>query len=415
MHLNDGQLRALLDHEVEPDAAAHLAACADCCRRADEMAQQAQRVAAHFAALDPQSDRALSAPVALARFKTQRVSPGTDRQGRCVTKEIPMFKKIFSRRYRAAWAMVAIVALLAVSMTFPPVRAWAEGMLAQFRVEKVSVVSIDPTRFQELGVGTGLSQQITQLLSDSTTITKKPIAPHTVASAAEASTQAGFQVRLPTSRSDKPQLTVQGGAAFEMTVNRARAQQLLNEAGASNLVLPASIDGAVIKVNIPVGVAAGYGDCPNLTQAASSTSSTVLPGRVTQSESSTSSTGSPGRTMLNCIILTEIPSPTVDAPPNLNVEQLAELGLQFTGMTKEQAQAYASTVDWTSTLVVPIPRNAAQYKSVNVDGVSGYLIQRPADDAPQYVIIWVKDHIIYAVGGIGIDTTAALAIANSLK
>ncbi len=390
MHLNDGQLRALLDHEVEPTAAAHLAACADCQRRADEVARQTQRVSAHLAALDAQSEHAPSAPVALARFKTQRVS---------ATKEIPMFKKIFSRRYRAAWAMVAIVALLAVSMMFPPVRAWAEGMLAQFRVEKVSVVSIDPTRFQELGVGTGLSKQITQLLSDSTTMTKKPEAPHTVASAAEASTQAGFQVRLPTSRSDKPQLTVQGGAAFELTVNRARAQQLLNEAGASNLVLPASIDGAIIKVNIPVGIAAGYGDCPNLTQ----------------TEDVTSPNGSPGRAMINCIILTEIPSPTVNAPPNLDVEQLAELGLQFTGMTKEQAHAYAQTVDWTSTLVVPIPRNAAQYKPVTVDGVNGYLIQRPLGDAPQYAIVWVKDSIIYAVGGVGSDTTAALAIANSLK
>ena len=387
MHLNDGQLRALLDHEVEPVAAAHLAACADCRRRADEMAQQTQRVHARLAALDPQSERALNAPVALARFKTQRVS---------VTKEIPMFKKIFSRRYRAAWAMIAIVALLAVSMTFPPVRAWAEGMLAQFRVEKVSVVSIDPSRFQELGVGSPLAKQISQMLSDSVTMTKKPDAPRTVANAAEASTQAGFQVRLPASRSDKPQLTVQGGAAFEMTVNRARAQTLLNEAGASNLVLPASIDGAVIKVNIPIGVAAGYGDCPKLTD-----------------ESSQS--GSPGRTMMNCIIVTEIPSPSVDAPPTLDVQQLAELGLQFTGMTKEQAHAYAQTVDWTSTLVVPIPRNAAQYKPVNVDGASGYLIQRPLDDAPQYVIIWVKNGIIYAVGGQGSDTSAALAMANSLK
>ncbi len=50
-----------------------------------------------------------------------------------------------------------------------------------------------------------------------------------------------------------------------------------------------------------------------------------------------------------------------------------------------------------------------------MDGVSGYLIQRPLDDAPDYAIIWVKQGIIYAVGGIGSDTSAALAMANSLK
>ena len=389
MHLNEGQLRAALDDELDARAAEHFAACRECRRRADELAVQSQRVNARLGLLVPQNDRAVSAPVALARFKAQHVS----------TQEVSMLGKLFNRKYRVAWALVAVVALLAVSMTVPPVRAWAEGVLAQFRVAKVSVVSIDPSRFQELGVGSTLSKQISQLLSDSVTMTKKPAAPQTVANAAEASTQAGFQVRLPASRSDKPQLTVQGGAAFQLTVNRARAQQLLDEAGASNLVLPASIDGAVIKVNIPVGVAAGYGDCPNLTQA----------------DNAISPNGSPGRTMINCIILTEIPSPTVDAPPNLDVQQLAELGLQFTGMTKEQAHAYASTVDWTSTLVVPIPRNAAQYKPLTVDGVSGYLIQRPLDDAPQYAIIWVKNGIIYAIGGLGGDTSTALAMANSLK
>jgi len=153
-------------------------------------------------------------------------------------------------------------------------------------------------------------------------------------------------------------------------------------------------------VTIPSGVVAGYGDCPNLAEAADATSSP----------------GSPGRTMINCIALIQIPSPSVDAPPDLDIQQLAELGLQFGGMTKDQAHAYASSIEWTSTLVVPIPRNAAQYKPILVDGgASGYLIQRPLDDAPQYAIIWVKNGIIYSVSGIGGDTTNALNIANSLK
>ncbi len=310
-----------------------------------------------------------------------------------------MLSKIFNRKYRAAWALIAVVALLAVSMTVPPVRAWAEGVLAQFRVAKISVVSIDSSRLQDLGGSSVLSKQISQLLSDSVTVTKKPGAPKPVANAAQASQTAGFQVRLPASRTDAPQFVVQGGAAFQFVVNRARAQSLLDQAGASNLQLPASIDGALIKVNIPDGIAAGYGECPNLAQSADSSAMR----------------GSPGRTMINCVILTEVPSPTVDTPPDLNVQQIAELGLQFTGMTKDQAHAYAQTVDWTSTLVVPIPTNAAQYKKVTVDGVDGYLIQRPLDDAPQYALVWVKNGIIYAIGGLGNDTATALAMANSLK
>jgi hypothetical protein len=390
MHLNAGQLRAAIDNELDARADQHLAACPECRRRADELAAQSQRVAARFALLTPQADRAVSAPVALARFKSRRVLE---------RKEIPMFNRMFSRKYRAAWALVAVVVLVAVSLTIPPVRAWAEGVLAQFRVSKISVVSVDPNLAKQLGGGTDLSKQISQLLSDSVTVTKKPQAVRTAANAAEASKLAGFPVRLPTTRSDAPQLTVQDSGAFQFIVNRARAQALLDQAGASNLKLPTSIDGAVIKVNIPSGVAAGYGDCPNLAQGADALNAN----------------GSPGRTMINCIVLTQIPSPSVDAPPDLDIQQIAELGLQFAGMTKDQAHAYASTVDWTSTLVVPIPRNAAQYKQVTVDGVNGYLIQRPQDDAPQYAIVWVKNGFIYAVGGIGSDTTSALAIANSLK
>jgi hypothetical protein len=119
------------------------------------------------------------------------------------------------------------------------------------------------------------------------------------------------------------------------------------------------------------------------------------------------------RTMQNCIVLTEMPSPVVDAPPDLDIAQLAELGLQFTGMTKEQAHAYAQTVDWTSTLVVPIPRNAAQYKKVTVDGANGYLIERAVDHS-QYALVWVKSGMIYAIAGYG-ETANALAMANSLK
>jgi len=306
-------------------------------------------------------------------------------------------KKILSPRYRLAWTLLALVALLSVSMTFPPVRAWAEGVLAQFRVSKISVVAVNTDFLSQLNSGTDLSKQISQMLSDSVTVLKKPQAPRTAANAAEATKLAGFQVRLPTSRSDAPQLMVQDGGAFQLVVNRARAQSLLDQAGASNLKLPASIDGAVIKVTIPSGVAAGYGDCPNLAEEVDSTDSK----------------GSPGRSMTKCIVLSQIPSPSVDAPPDLNIQQLAELGLQFGGMTKEQAHAYASTVDWTSTLVVPIPRNAAQYKPVSVDGVNGYLIER-APDHSQYVLVWVKNGIIYAISGYG-DGTVALGMANSLK
>jgi hypothetical protein len=114
------------------------------------------------------------------------------------------------------------------------------------------------------------------------------------------------------------------------------------------------------------------------------------------------------------MILAEIPSPVVSAPSNVNIAQLAQIGLEFTGMTREQAAAFTKSVDWTTTLVVPIPKNAAKYEQVQVDGVTGTLIQRPADDAPQFVLIWVKNGIVYSIGGLGVNSQQAMDMANSL-
>ncbi|MDD5370632.1 MAG: hypothetical protein PHQ40_16240, partial [Anaerolineaceae bacterium] len=65
-------------------------------------------------------------------------------------------------------------------------------------------------------------------------------------------------------------------------------------------------------------------------------------------------------------------------------------------------------------LVIPIPKNAATYAQIPVDGVTGTLIQRPADDAPQFALVWVKNGIIYAIGGLGSNSQQAIQMANTL-
>ena len=312
-----------------------------------------------------------------------------------------MLQSIFSQRLRPLWVGLSIVVRVSVALSFAPVRAWAGSLLGLFRVQQIVVLPVDTTRLSDLG-GSTLGKQLSQLLSDSTTVTKEPGDPRNVDNAAQASELAGFTVRLPGSRSDAPQLSVQGEAAFQFVVNRERALVLLKEAGLDDVELPASLDGATVKVDIPAGVTAAYGDCPELDEE----------GRDAENQ------GSPGRRMINCVLLSQIPSPNVTTPPEMDqeqVRQLAEIGLQFTGMTPEEAHEFSQTVDWTSTLVVPIPRNGASYRQVSVDGVTGNLIQRPTDDAPQYLLMWVKGDIIYAIGGLGSDTSAALDMANSMQ
>src|SRR2546427_5170947 len=50
-------------------------------------------------------------------------------------------------------------------------------------------------------------------------------------------------------------------------------------------------------------------------------------------------------------------SPTVSVPPDLNMSDIAEAALELAGMSPAEARSFCQTVDWSSTLVVPIPRS----------------------------------------------------------
>jgi hypothetical protein len=286
-----------------------------------------------------------------------------------------------------------------ISMAFAPVRVWAGQFLGLFRVKEITVLPVDVTQLSQLSGDTPFTEQMAKIISSDISMVRKPQDPHVVASAAEASAAVGFDVRLPASRSDAPKLVVQSGEAFKMTIDRSQAQALLDELDPGTFTLPQALDGAQISVDIPAGITAGYGDCPGI----------ELP-----DPSQAGTSGSPGRRFINCVMLVEIPSPTVSTPPDLDVSELASIGLQLSGMSAAEADAYSRTVDWTSTLVIPIPRNGASYRTVNVDGAKGYLIERPVDDAPQYALVWTRDGILYAIGGLGDGAQAAIGMANSL-
>ena len=381
-HLNDGQLRAALDNELDERSLQHLEACAACRSRQRTLRSQSEMVANQLAFLVPsKQEHAPSEQASLKRFHERKDQ-----------KENPVLKKLFASP-TLRFVSIAVL-LLALILTIPSTRALADQLLNLFRVQQVTVIPVDLTGMKDLSGGT-LGKQFTELVSNSMTETQKPGAPVNAKDASDASQQAGFTVRLPQSTTFS-RLSVLGNSAFTFTIDRTKAQALLDEAGRSDLNLPGGIDGAVISVTVPGSVRADYGTCPD------------------PSGTDSGPAGSPGRNYPDCIILAEIPSPIVSAPANVDVAQLAQIGLEFTGMTSDQAAAFTKSVDWTSTLVVPIPKNAARYEQVSVDGVTGTLIQRPVDDAPQYVLMWVKDGIIYAIGGLGANSQQAIDMVNSM-
>ena len=396
--LSDEVLRAKLDGELSAaevqEADTHLAKCAGCRERAENIARQAREVSGMISALAPPPGMAITDPgIAFARFKA--------RAGADPNATPSLLNRIFARRLRPAWGAAALAAVIVILVSFAPARTWAQKVLAMFRVEKITVVPVDLNTLRGPNGDTTAGTMLGQMISDSVVVTLHGD-PQAATTQDDAGRKAGYKVRLLSTRTDQPQITVAGEQAFHMTVNRDRAQAVLDEAGRSDLILPASLDGATIAVQIPHAVVARYGICPSEKPKTSSDGQAAP--------------GSPNVDYSNCVVVAQVPSPTVSVPPNFNIGQLVELGLQAGGMSAQQAHDFCQTVDWTSTLVLPLPRFVNSYQTVTVDGVEGTLIDLPRLGSRRpagYTLMWVKDGFIYTVMGFG-NASSAVPLAESL-
>ncbi len=387
MHLSDGDLRAYLDNQpgrlTIEQARVHVDAC-DCCRaRLDSLSGRAEEVGERLSSLTP-TRPALPVGVALKQL-----------QVRITEKEkTDMWKKIFSPRYRFAWVALGLLVVLGMALTIPSVSAIANSFLGLFRVQQVTFVEVNSGHLPER---LGSSSQFEALLSQSLQVDEIGET-QAVANSAEAGQLAGFAVRLPVELDSQAELFVQPAASATFNVDLERIQAILAEVGRTDIQLPDEIDGAAVKLELPAGVSALYGSCKADLEAAQPHSydpdTNVMLSRS------------------DCTTLVQMPSPSISAPAGLDVAALGQAYLQVLGMSPEEAASFAENVDWTTTLVVPVPRYGTTYQEVVVDGVTGALIQQPGDF--EYMLFWVKDGMVYALNGPG-NAQMALEIGNSLK
>lgn len=375
MHLSEGEIRAYLDHELDPVASQrvqnHIQACPRCQAHAEQIFASSQSVRAEMALLSEQKPPfRLSTAAARARLE-HRAAP---------TKEYEnMSNRWYKRISKPAWAMIAIVAVLAISMAFAPVRAIANSFLGLFRVQQIQVVQVNPGALPNQ---LGSSSQLEAMFSQDVQVQDNG-QPQDAASPAEASSLAGIAVRLPQGMPDTPTLKVTPSGTATLKVNAEHMRALLAEIGRSDIKIPNAIDGAAITVQVPAGVQAFYGDCQ--TDLAKARQQGFDP-----------DTQSMPR-LPHCTTFVQMPSPTIQAPPGLDIQKIGEAYLQVLGMSQQEAEAFARTVDWTTTFVVPIPRYGTTTQQVAVDGVTGSLIQQ---GTREYLLLWVKDGTVYALTGL---------------
>ncbi len=403
---SDGDLRAQIDDELSSAEAEavelHLESCPECRRRLAAIADRAKATSIAFAALVSRSDGSEDTAGELPRAAWARFAARVGEERRMEQASTGFLARVFGPGQRLIWAGAGFAVVLVAVISMAPARTWAQRLLALLRVQRIAVLPLDPDIVSGHNANLQAGKLIAQVLSDNVVVTTSPGKPAPAENADAASQLAGFRVRTLTGRRDMPRITVNGEQAFHMTLNRDRLQSVLNEAGRSDVQLPTSIDGAEIAVRVPKTAVVVYGNCPK----------GANPSGVGGDNGSNQNTA-------DCAALFEAPSPTVSVPPDLNVSQIAEAGLELAGMSHAEAHAFCQTVDWTSTMVIPVPRTGNSFAKVSVDGVQGTLINMPPGVSalrpkPGYTLIWIKDDIIYSLAGLG-NPSEAVPLAGTLN
>ncbi len=388
MHLSEDVLQEYLDRELSEskfqEVEEHVNDCSRCSDSLAEMRTRANANRSRLDALRP-ADVPVDDSILFARIQARK-------------NETPARKW----RWKPAWAAAIAVVALVASLNSQPVRVWATEFLSLFRVQQIAVIQIDPANLQRLEndlFGSDSHRRMEQLLSDDAQVVERGKL-EIVSSANDAARLAGFGVRFPGALPAAPQIKVHPAVDISFSIDVERLQGILDDAGRKDIRIPEDLDGEMIRINVPHSVTALFGKCPDLREA-----------REENQEARKR------EDFQECKILVQLPSPTVVAPPTLNVAQLGMEMLKLFGLSDEQARQFSESIDWTSTLVVPLPvDHRMKFSEVDVNGVKGNLfVSRQFRDreTPAYNLLWIRDGILYALMGQG-TVEEALSIARSI-
>ena len=290
-----------------------------------------------------------------------------------------------------ALAVVSVLVVLAGLLSFPSLRAAAQHFLDLFRVQRFVAVSIDPARIQQLEQLKEGKIDVKALLGGSTQVLKEPGEPQTVDDAIDAGEKAGIHVSLPKTLPEgmtQTEIRVQGEGAARFTADTVKLQQLLEILDIRDLQVPEQLNGAIVTVHVPPAVVVRY---------------------------------TKGKAAVR---LLQSRSPEMTLPLGVNLPQIVEIGLRIAGLTASEAQRFAYSVDWHSTLLVPVPANAASFREVSVRGTNGLLIETQGKGAPAKpgrpdfergsILLWSENDMVYALSG-EIRSLDLVQMANSLQ
>jgi hypothetical protein len=291
------------------------------------------------------------------------------------------------RTLALAWTAAASVAVFALML--PPVRAAAREFLDLFRVKRFAAVPVDPERLTRLQQG-GLD--LKALVSEQVEVIDPARKPEVVDGPEAAGEAAGIVVRRPSTIPRGAELTeiaVGHPGAFRVKLDVSKMEMVAKTVGVEDAEIPAEWDGATLEVQAPPVVVLRY------------------------------HRGS------DDFVLLQSKSPEVSLPPGVDLARLGALGLRVAGMSPEEARLFARSIDWRSTVLVPIPVQGGTFREVDVHGRKGLLVtsNHPPRSAAEgetrsgsrwhSVLLWAEGNEVFALHGPG-QGVEVLEMAQSI-
>ena len=269
---------------------------------------------------------------------------------------------------------------MAIALSFAPVRAMAGNLLKMFRVQTVQVIPVDQEDLEALRNNPNLKSLIDKL--EAQIEVSEDSEPQKADSLEKAAELAGFTVAKITALPEDA-----GAPSISVTQQKVVQLQLDKE------LLEAVFEAAEIEVELPDSL----NDEPVI---------------ITHPNTVRQQWYKEGAEILE---FSQMTTPMVQYPDGLDLNALGVAGLQLLGMSKDEAESLGSTIDWATTMILPIPNDAkTNVEKVSVNNAEGWLFNNPEAEDAQAGIMWTHNGMSYFIKG-NYSAGQVLEMAKSVK
>jgi hypothetical protein len=309
--------------------------------------------------------------------------------------ENPTQRSLVRRVWPALGILVVFVLLFVSAFT----TGFGPRFIASLRIAKPKAVAPGVSAPSATSAGQQIQALIGSMVGETTSVALNE--PDKLVPSADSATRlVGFTVRLLRARSDAPSITVIGAHSMNAKVNRAQIQTMLAEAGRRNMQVPGGVDGTVLKTETPRAIRVQYGNCP------APVTNTI--------QNQINGPPPPSTDNANCVMFTQTPVTSTVVPPGLDMQELATIALELSGMSPNQTRDFQHVFDLKSTLSMSLPRAIRSYDAVQISGQPGMLITTGGRRGPTYQLMWASGGTVFTLAGYG-SSGDAVPLASSAR